>query len=488
MTVTGRQTAALFFRPGGRNGLLCCRGNNWRGVDFIPLTIMKKLIFLFLLIISQCCFSAGGGTGAGAYTRVEHKSFSAYTDYLRQKYGVDFYSAYSYLMPYGKWRYISSGSCPTASYSPSEVNAERCLAGTAYLEEATGVTVYEYHVLVCGAIGDGWSADGDSCYRDCSVMAGGLIEPYLYQTNAWSICDQETTTCLTGTAWPSGSTDYRCEDGCRVLVDLTDAGKNLFGGCSHSPGSSKDNPVPLFCYVKQAGYTGATCSLSDTPKKPTSGTTQSGESWSSSTTGSGTGGETGGTTGDGGSTSGGSPSPGTGTGTGTNPGTGTGDGDGTGTGTGTGSGTGTGDGYSLYGQNKCADAFLCSGDAVQCGVAREAWMARCIAEQVNSLEGNDNSVFDPNKPFGTDDFKQKGDDALNKNGLFDFDVMEAFQKNRQEYFSFAAGCISSVPVNIYGNLLTIDLSILCELGKFIRLIMHIAAYLIVLRLMHRTLV
>lgn len=449
---------------------------------------MRQLILLILFLISGACFSAGGGTGAGAYSRVEHKSLAAYVDYLRQKWGVDFYSPYSYSMPRSGWQFISSGGCPQASYTPSEVNAEECIGNLVYKNTSTFEYVYEYHVIACGAIGDGWKISNQSCYRDCSVMAGGLIEPYLYQTNAWSICDQNTSSCITGTAWPSGTTDYRCEDGCRVLVDLTDAGKNLFGGCSNASGASKENPQPLFCYVKQAGYTGANCSLSDTPKKPTSGTTQSGESWSSSTTSTGSGGTSGGSTapGDSTSTSGGSPTGGGTTGTGSGPGTGSDPG--TGDGSGSGTGTGSGDVAGIYGQNRCADSFLCTGDAVQCGVAREAWIARCIAEQVNTLEGNDNSVFDPNKPFGSDDFKQKGEDALNKNGLFDFDVMEAFQKNRQEYFSFAGSCISTVPVNIYGNLLNVDLSILCEFGKFIRLIMHIAAYLIVLRLMHRTLV
>ncbi|WP_371322846.1 hypothetical protein VX159_10545 [Dechloromonas sp. ZY10] len=458
-------------------------------MDFIPLTIMKRLILLILFLISNSCLSAGGGTGAGAFTVVQHKGQTAYATYMRQKYGVDLYSTYSYSFPSAPWRFISSsGDCPSASYSPSDTYAERCLGSTVFFNNSTGSEVYEIHVVRCGAIGDGWAVNSSlECYRDCSVVAGGLIEPYLYQTNAWTICDQSTLSCQTGAAWPSGYTDYRCEDGCRVLVDLTDAGKNLFGGCVAGTGASKENPLPLFCYVKQAGFTGANCSLTDTPKKPTSGTTQAGDSWSSSTsTSTGTGGDSGGAApGDSTSTSGGSPTGGT-SGSGTDPGT---SGPGTGDGTGTGTGAGPGDGPAgIYGQNRCADSFLCTGDAVQCGVAREAWMARCIAEQVNSLEGNDNSVFDPNRPFGTDDFKQKGDDALNKNGLFDFDVMEAFQKNRQEYFSFAAGCISSVPVNIYGNLLTVDLSILCEFGKFIRLIMHIAAYLIVLRLMHRTLV
>lgn len=465
----------LFFRLGVRNGFLCCSRDCWRGVDFFPLIIMRQLILLILFLISGACFSAGGGVGAAQCIESNVSSCTIKV--------FDSYEAHqSYI---SKQSFVASypGDCgPYTELYTGQI----CLG--VFITSYMGVNYGTISIIECGS-NKTYNPVTKQCQRDCSALSGELIQPYLYQTYAWSICDDNTLSCQSGSQWPSGITDYRCEDGCKVLVDLSDAGKNLYGGCSQNgSGASKDNPLPIYCYVKQAGYTGAECTPSTNPTKPTSGTTQSGESWSSSTTSTGSGGTSGGSTapGDSTSTSGGSPTNGDTSGTGSGPGTGSDPG--TGDGSGSGTGTGSGDVAGIYGQNRCADSFLCTGDAVQCGVAREAWIARCIAEQVNTLEGNDNSVFDPNKPFGSDDFKQKGEDALNKNGLFDFDVMEAFQKNRQEYFSFAGSCISTVPVNINGNLLNVDLSILCEYGKFIRLIMHIAAYLIVLRLMHRTLV
>lgn len=63
-----------------------------------------------------------------------------------------------------------------------------------------------------------------------------------------------------------------------------------------------------------------------------------------------------------------------------------------------------------------------------------------------------------------------------------FDIFELFEKYRKDYFKFSRSCPTSVQIDIFGQIKTINIDILCKFGDFLRLILHISAYMILLKL------
>ncbi|WP_416242518.1 hypothetical protein ACLSSQ_09145 [Azospira sp. APE16] len=200
-------------------------------------------------------------------------------------------------------------------------------------------------------------------------------------------------------------------------------------------------------------------------------------------TGTGTGG-TGTGTGGTGTGTGGTGTGGTGTGTdngggGTDPGTG-----GTGTG-GTGTGTGTDPGTGSYNSVDCGVSPICSGDAVQCGISLEAWRTHCKLGEIHQ-KGAYDALMDGAVPGGSAADIAAGNKALNKDGLLDWDVLDSFQKHRQAYFNYASACPGLQTIQVFSQSITLDSGAVCEFGRFIRLILHLCAYLIVIRIIQRT--
>lgn len=89
-------------------------------------------------------------------------------------------------------------------------------------------------------------------------------------------------------------------------------------------------------------------------------------------------------------------------------------------------------------------------------------------------------------PGGSPDDIAKGEKA--KDGI-SWDVVEEFEKNRKTYLQFSSYCPGPMMVELMGGQsVTIDPSVLCSFGKFIKLIMHIMAYMFVARIIHKTMV
>lgn len=150
-----------------------------------------------------------------------------------------------------------------------------------------------------------------------------------------------------------------------------------------------------------------------------------------------------------------------------------------GTGSGPGGGTGGGEGSGGYGP--CSAPFSCSGDPVQCAIAQNLHEIRCSA-------GAPDGIFDAENPNGIVITQGEADAALNKDGSFDFDILQAFQQKRQAYINFSSGCMGNIEIPVFGQTVIADLTVLCELGNVIKLLFHIAAYLLCIRIIHQTLV
>ncbi|KAF7600093.1 hypothetical protein BGI27_04155 [Candidatus Dactylopiibacterium carminicum] len=131
----------------------------------------------------------------------------------------------------------------------------------------------------------------------------------------------------------------------------------------------------------------------------------------------------------------------------------------------------------------CQTAPSCDGDAVQCAQATQLWQIRCQwawAEEANDLSAIHDETSQ-NLPT-----QAEIDAALNKDGSGDLDIWATFQEKRKDYLTFSGSCIAEKGFTYKGREYKFDLSILCELGKFLRLIMHIIAYIGVVHLLSRT--
>ena len=141
-----------------------------------------------------------------------------------------------------------------------------------------------------------------------------------------------------------------------------------------------------------------------------------------------------------------------------------------------------------YADGGCVSPPSCSGDVVACGVSYQAWKIRCLQEKSLEIDGSEGhySQSDPFKSGAIGDTEKK---SVNADGAFDFDILESFQEKRKNYLNFASGCMGNITINLFhGQSVSVDLSVLCRLGDIIRFILHMAAYLLAIRLIHKTLV
>lgn len=127
----------------------------------------------------------------------------------------------------------------------------------------------------------------------------------------------------------------------------------------------------------------------------------------------------------------------------------------------------------------CDQGFACDGDAVICATAKAVWEHRCVnkwAETENELSAG----VDRTQLFGDE---AKAAAALNKDGSKDWDLMAKFSENRKEYLKFSSSCAMDLSFDFKGQHYVFDTSILCQIGLVIKVLLHLAAYLVLIRLL-----
>ena len=128
----------------------------------------------------------------------------------------------------------------------------------------------------------------------------------------------------------------------------------------------------------------------------------------------------------------------------------------------------------------CTTGFACTGDAVQCAIARAAHTEAC----------NQKAIADDAQGFmdglgAVEPTEAKLAEALNREGEFDFDIAEAFQDAQQNYVTFTASCLPPMGFTFKGQTYSFNTGFICEIGDFVRLMLHLIAYMTVLRVISR---
>lgn len=129
----------------------------------------------------------------------------------------------------------------------------------------------------------------------------------------------------------------------------------------------------------------------------------------------------------------------------------------------------------------CSSGTICTGDAVQCAIAKAAHEERCSrawAEQPNEMA--DLAAAAMNEANNYDG--QLAARALNKNGEFDFNIVDAFNDAQDEYVTFTKECISVPAINVMGVTLEFDVGVLCDVGSVLRLFLHLLAYMAAIKI------
>lgn len=125
----------------------------------------------------------------------------------------------------------------------------------------------------------------------------------------------------------------------------------------------------------------------------------------------------------------------------------------------------------------CMEGFSCTGDAAQCASAKAAYELKC------AMTDTSGSLIDANTAGGTPEQIGKGDAALNSDGSKDFNIANEFTSKQQAWVNFSSGCpIGIQTFSILGKEVKLDGSAVCEIGKFLRLLIHMMAYMGLVRL------
>lgn len=134
----------------------------------------------------------------------------------------------------------------------------------------------------------------------------------------------------------------------------------------------------------------------------------------------------------------------------------------------------------------CTSDPACSGDAATCAIAKATWINKCAVEELKKETAVSN-LFDDANPVGNAEFQALSARALNKDGEHDFDLFATFQEKREDYLNFTSSCpAQGLNFEFKGKTYSFDTEFVCQLGEFVRLLMHIAAYMMVARLLSRT--
>lgn len=126
----------------------------------------------------------------------------------------------------------------------------------------------------------------------------------------------------------------------------------------------------------------------------------------------------------------------------------------------------------------CESGFTCTGDAAQCAAARATWETRCMYR-----EDATTPLHDAANPGGTPAQIDAAEKALNRDGSRSFDVGSEFAAKNNAYVGFSSTCpIADQTFTIARATVSVPASIICSIGAFIKLLIHIVAYMAVLRL------
>lgn len=132
----------------------------------------------------------------------------------------------------------------------------------------------------------------------------------------------------------------------------------------------------------------------------------------------------------------------------------------------------------------CSAGYVCSGDAVQCAIARAAYEGSCRnawVSQENEMAEVGRQAVAGVSPVSEADAAR----ALNKDGQFDFDVVQAYTDAQREYVQFTGECMPIPPIELFGKTIVLEIGVICDYGVFVRVFMRILAYLAVIRMFVR---
>lgn len=123
--------------------------------------------------------------------------------------------------------------------------------------------------------------------------------------------------------------------------------------------------------------------------------------------------------------------------------------------------------------------FKCEGDAIDCAIARATQEMRC--QQIRGEEEGSKYL----DSIGQSEIDaEKAAQALNKDGIFDFDIFQKYKENEQAYLNFTAECIPSMSFEFKGNTYTFNTSPLCKIADLVRLLLRISAYMALLAIVN----
>lgn len=128
----------------------------------------------------------------------------------------------------------------------------------------------------------------------------------------------------------------------------------------------------------------------------------------------------------------------------------------------------------------CGAQPVCKGDAIQCAIAAATFEMNC--QQLAALE--EAQVF-MDGLGGTEPTEAMVAQALNREGEFDFDIAQAFQDAQENYVSFTKSCLPPMGFTFKGHTYQFNTGFICEIGDFVRLMLHLVAYMMVLRIIQR---
>ncbi|WP_141018729.1 virulence factor TspB C-terminal domain-related protein [Azoarcus sp. DD4] len=123
-------------------------------------------------------------------------------------------------------------------------------------------------------------------------------------------------------------------------------------------------------------------------------------------------------------------------------------------------------------------AYQCEGDPIDCAVAKTLHEQRCAmkwAEEANPLSEIYNETLAAVPGQGVIDA------AMNKSGDLDIDLGQKFEEARQDYVTFTSECMPPPYFEFKGTTYTFNTEFLCQIADYIRLMVHLIAYMIVLR-------
>lgn len=136
---------------------------------------------------------------------------------------------------------------------------------------------------------------------------------------------------------------------------------------------------------------------------------------------------------------------------------------------------------SSYSGSGCDQPPKCEGDAVQCAIAKTVWESRCAQKKLED-ENDLQKLVDANNLGGDQAIADK---ALNKNGDGDFDLYKEFISSQKDYFHYSGTCPQNPEFTFKGQTYKLDISVLCTLGRFIKVLIYIFSYMLVLKLFAR---